>query len=345
MKEFFGFHGLTIQLSSASADLVKELRRDFAYFRIPPVEQRSDVRVELNLNPPPYANLPPARALFSTPRNICFKNGSITYVDYFGEALAVRADRSCSVFGTDRDLVREIAYLFILSTAGQHFDRKGLHRVHALGISYRQRGILLLLPAGGGKSTMALKLLNNPGFLLLGEDTPLIDRQGRILPFPLPLGIQPGLDYRIPQKHLRTVNRMEFDPKTLIDIEYFNNRIGEAVEPFLLLVGERNLGEISEITPLPLHKAFKALLKYMVVGLGIYQGLEFLLERSALELATKGGVVFSRLYNCLRLLGRSKTFKFKLGRDKEKNCHTLIEFVRRTSKKINDDTLFMRKHN
>src|SRR5204862_3607034 len=129
-----------------------------------------------------------------TPRNICFHNGKLSYIDYFGRGLVVfnRQALRCTIYGTNRELVHEIAYLFFLSTVGQYLDQRRLHRVHALGVSYRGRGILLLLPSGGGKSTMALKLLSHPGVLLLGEETLLIDRQVRILTFPLRLCVGIG---------------------------------------------------------------------------------------------------------------------------------------------------------
>ncbi|MGH7801652.1 MAG: hypothetical protein ACREOW_13670 [Thermodesulfobacteriota bacterium] len=202
--------------------------------------------------------------------------------------------------------------------------------MHALGVSYNSRGILLLLPAGGGKSTMALELLRHPGFSLLGEDTPLIDRRGHILPFLLRLGVRPGQDTGIPPQYLRTVQRMEFDPKTLVDIEYFHDRLGKEVEPGFILVGERNLGEVSEIIPLARYQAFNALVKYMVVGLGVYQGMEFLLERGLWELLGKVGVGASRLYNSLRLLARAPAYRFVLGQNAKKNCQTLVDFVRQT---------------
>ena len=329
MKERFDYYGLILEVISSSADLLEEVRRDFSYFRTNRNRMVAKVIVHMHLEPPTYANLPPVRASLCTPRNICFQSKGISYIDYFSKGLAVfdRNKGTCQIYGTDPDLVREIAYLFILSTVGRHLDAKGLHRVHALGVSYEQKGILLLLPSGGGKSTMALKLLNHPGFLLLSEDTPLIDRRGRILPFPLRLGVRPDKNQGVPEKYLRTVQRMEFDPKTLIDIDYFWDRLGPAAAPGIILVGERNLGEISEIIPISRLRAFKALLKYAVVGLGIYQGLEFLLERSGLEIISKGGVAISRLHNSVRILNRSRTYKFVLGRDTEKNCRTFLDFV------------------
>jgi hypothetical protein len=328
MTEYFNFYGLTIAVSSSSTDLVEEVRRDFTYFSVPSGD--GQVRVDMRLTAPPYAELPPLPASIITPRNICFQNAKITYIDYFGEGLAMfdRKERHCVIYGTEPDLVHEIAYLFILSTAGQYLDQRGIHRVHALGVSYQNRGILLLLPSGGGKSTMALELMRRPGFFLLGEDTPLIDRQARILPFPLRLGVRPEQETGIPPQYLRTVQRMEFDPKTLIDIDYFKDRLGGKVEPGLILVGERNLGDVSEIVPLARRRAFKALIKYVIVGLGVYQGMEFLLERGLWEVLGKGGVAASRLYNSLRLLARAPAYRFVLGRDKEKNCRTLVEFIK-----------------
>ena len=326
MKVGFDFYGLTVEVSCAAPELVEEVRRDFAYFQVP--TDGAQVQVEMRLNAPPYSELPAIPASFLTPRNVCYHNGKLSYIDYFGRGLVVfnRQARQCTVYGTDCELLREIVYLFLLSTVGQHLDQRRLHRVHALGVSYHGRGILLLLPSGGGKSTMALKLLKHPDVLLLGEDTPLIDRHGRILPFPLRLGVRLGQQTGIPPQYLRTVERMEFEPKTLIDIEFFRDRVGKAVEPVAILVGERNLGDVSEIIPLARPRALRSLLKYMVVGLGVYQGMEFLLERGLGEVLGKGGIVSSRLYNSLRLLARAPSYRFILGRDTTRNFHTLLKF-------------------
>ena len=63
----------------------------------------------------------------------------------------------------------------------------------------------------------------------------------------------------------------------------------------------------------------------MVVGLGVYQGLEFLLERGAVELVGKTGMVASRMRNALALVRRAECRRFVMGRDPELNINTLRE--------------------
>lgn len=326
MRAQFDFYGLVVEVESVADALIREVSRDFSYFARPDVSAGPGFRIALEVGEPGYAGLPPVPAAFLTPRNVCFRAGPLTYIDYFGRALAVfdRRAGSCVVRGPDPELLHEITYLLLLSTVGQHLDQRGVHRIHALGVSHRGRGVLLLLPSGGGKSTMALRLLGEPDFLLLGEDTPLVDAAGRILPFPLRLGVRPGQALDVPAQHIRTVRRMEFDPKTLIDIDYFRDRLGSAVPAGMVLVGERNLGEVSEIVPLARARALRAIVKYLVVGLGVYQGMEFVLERGLGDLAGKVGVASSRLRAGLGLLARAPAYRFVLGRDLARNQQTLL---------------------
>lgn len=335
MTETFDFYGFIVTLTSDRDDVVREVTRDFAWFVIPPARsdrlRKPDMRVTISFEAPSYSTLPAVPASVLTPRNISFRDGDVSYVDYFGRGLAIVNTKAgtCDIYGTDFDLVREIAYLFLLSTVGQYLDSKGLHRIHAMGVNYKGHGILLLLPSGGGKSTMTMELLKHPDLTLLSEDTPLIDRKGRIHPFPLRLGFRNDGGTEVPEDQRRTLQRMEFDPKTFVDISFFRHRLSDAVDPGLILVGERNLGSESSIVPLSKRRSLKAMIKYLVVGLGVYQGLEFLLERGLWEVTGKAGVAASRLRNAFALLRRAPSYKFVLGRDTTKNSATLIDFIKR----------------
>lgn len=329
-SEQFHFYGLTLAVQSASSTLVNEIRRDFSYFQAAQTEPQ--VQVRAHLRPPPYAELPSAPAFRFTLRSVCFVLGTCVYIDYFGQGLAIfdRRTRRCEVYSADPDRLHEIVYFFILSTVGQHLRSKGIHRVHALGVSYARQGVLILLPSGGGKSTMAMHLLHRPDFLLLAEDTPLVDRSGRLLPFPSRLGARPTPQMDIPTKYVGSMRRMELPPKTLLDIEYFRDRIAEPVPPRFLFVGERNLGAVSEILPLSRSRAAKALFQDLVVGRGVYQGREFLGKKGQQEWLDKGKVVIARLHTALRLLSRVSSYRFIMGRNIEKNCQTLTEFLHQT---------------
>ncbi len=336
MTETFDFYGLVVTLKSDHDEIVREVSRDFAWFMVPSTEpgrprSAHEMNVDIRFEEPCYSGLPAVPASVTTPRNVSFRDGDVSYVDYFGRALAIVNTKAgtCVVYGVDFDLVREVCYLFLLSTVGQYLDSIRLHRIHAMGMNYKGNGVLLLLPSGGGKSTMTMELLRHPDFTLLSEDTPLIDRKGMMHPFPLRLGIRDAEGSEVPEHMRRTLNRMEFDPKTFVDVAFYDGRISGPIVPRILLVGRRNLGTPSTINSIPRREALGALIKYLVVGLGVYQGLEFLLERGLREMVGHTDVATSRFRNGIAVLSKASAYEFTLGRDTAKNSRTLIEFIER----------------
>lgn len=71
------------------------------------------------------------------------------------------------------------------------------------------------------------------------------------------------------------------------------------------------------------------MIKYVIVGLGIYQGMEFLLERGVSDVKGRLGVAGSRLYGSMRLVDRAPAYRFVLGRNRQKNLDTLLTFLER----------------
>ncbi|MBN2491835.1 MAG: hypothetical protein JXQ29_13395 [Planctomycetes bacterium] len=317
--------------------VLEDLERDFRHFkRVPragPEELRPPSRVELEIRAEDVDRtaLPVLRSVGLTPRNYFFADGRTLYADYFGKAFTIfrQDEQRLELYTTRPALAYEIAYLFVLSQFGLHLDRVGLRRVHGLGLSYRGHGILLLLPSGGGKSTHGFKLLQNPHVRILSEDSPVLDRKLRMHAFPTRIGIDPAeIGEKVAPEHVRTIDRMEFAPKTVIDIACFEDRIETgAVRLERIFIGRRFLGNHAAIRRAGRLRGFKALLTKLVIGIGLYQGLEYLMHRgirSALKLAP---AFAGRLVLALKLCARTRLHFFEMGGNVERNVQTLVAFL------------------
>jgi hypothetical protein len=324
-------------VTSTSAAALSGIREDFAYFlRDAAAENQSGaITIELFDTDPPYGELPDVKATVFTPRNVSYRNGDLTFVDYMGRALGIhdRKRGGFQVFSRDPDLLFEAAYLFVLSQSGEFLDSHGLHRVHALGVSIQNRAALVLLPMGGGKSTLGASLLLLPGIQILSDDSPLIDRKGNVRAFPLRLGLLPGAEGTIPPDKMRTIRRMEFGPKLLVNYSYFAERVTGHAEPCLLFLGSRSLRNTCTIEPASKLAAVAAMMSNCVVGLGLFQGMEFVFQRGWLEVFRKTMSAGSRLRASMALIARSEVYHLILGREPERNGAAVLEHMQRCANK------------
>lgn len=324
----FDVYGFRFRVESRCEWARDGICQDFAFFRSETADPA--FLIEMIEAEPDYEPLPPCDASVYTPRNVVYRVGEFSYIDYSGRGLAVHnpAERSFRITSLDRHLLYEAVYLFLLSHIGQFLDGKRLHRLHALAVSVDGKAILVLLPMGGGKSTLGAALLEHHEIRLLSDDSPFIDPGGRVLAFPLHLGLLPGREKEVPPEHRRRIERMEFGEKHLVNIEYFADRLAPAAEPGLILLGRRNLGPDCVIEPAGGLAALRAMIANCVVGLGLFHGLEFILSASPWELASKAALGVSRLDNCFALMRRSETFYLSLGRDVRANAQAVVEFAR-----------------
>jgi hypothetical protein len=126
---------------------------------------------------------------------------------------------------------------------------------------------------------------------------------------------------------MQTIRRMEFGPKTLIDLDYFGGRVSEPCPAAAVLIGTRSSGTEASIEPIPRRAAFRDILANLVVGVGVYQGIEFVLQSSWLELAGKVRPGLARLNAGRQLLRRARPYRFVLGRNRERNFECLERFL------------------
>ena len=86
----------------------------FAWFKSAPASQSPDMRIDLKLEAPDWKDLPSIPAAVFTPRNVTFKNHDVTYIDYFGNGLAVlnRKEKTCVMSSSRLRLAQEMAISF-----------------------------------------------------------------------------------------------------------------------------------------------------------------------------------------------------------------------------------------
>jgi hypothetical protein len=329
-KAYFDVYGYRFELRSTCPPAFEGLCQDFAFFRSD-AQSGGERVIELRYEDPRYDNLPDWNAVIHTPRNIVYRRGGDSLIDYQGRGVA-RHDRASGGFrieGLDADILYEAAYLFLLSQCGEFLDAQGKHRVHALGISIEGSAVLVLLPMGGGKSTLAYDLLKQPGVKLLSDDSPLVDRSGNLFAFPLRIGLLPGGEGEVPENQRRVINRMGFGQKISVSYQYFAERVVAGAEPGIVFLGSRSLSRDCRVERVGLARGLRTLFSDCVVGLGLFQGVEFVLNRHLRELLPLIGVASSRLWSSWRLLRRSQVYRLRLGRDRRLNAATLLNESRR----------------
>jgi hypothetical protein len=314
-------YGLRITVRGDWPEVVEDLRRDFAWFEAKS-DRAADVEISVSRREPDFDSFGPLRASFVTPRNVVYQTDELTVIDYFGHALSTLDRRAArfAVYGKERHLVHEAGYHFVLSRAGEHLDSYGLPRLHGLALSGKGGALVLVLPSGGGKSTLASRALRDGGFRLLAEDSPLVDRHGTIHPFPLRVGLNAGEADDLPPEHLRRIERMEFHPKLLLDLEAFPDGIESSPRPIRhLVLGTRSLARTSSLEPVARATAVLPLLREAVVGVGLYQGMEFVLQRGPIDVLAQARPALVRAACCAAMVRRARVWRLTLGRDHDSN--------------------------
>jgi hypothetical protein len=220
-------HGVTATIFCSDRQILDWFEFDFRHF-LSPTPDKPDFTLTVAIKAAPFESMPPMEEVMHARYFACFDHGSTRYINYQNRALLVfdYANQKGTLYCEDVTKAYEKAYLTMLSRLGEFLDNRGLHRVHALGISYASAACLFLLPEGGGKSTLGISLLKVPEVKLFSEDTPFVNRNGEVLPFAFRLGICDAASVQsIPTQFKREVITQYGMRKTLIDPAYFSGQI------------------------------------------------------------------------------------------------------------------------
>ncbi|OGS12639.1 MAG: hypothetical protein A2285_01665 [Elusimicrobia bacterium RIFOXYA12_FULL_57_11] len=322
----FNFHDCKLRFNSRDKELLSWLARDFSAFTEKP-GSTPDISITAVLENPRRENLPAAALktkvwhLLPAPpgcRRVWYPQGALCEYDYTA--------RRGTIISQDRDLLKEISYLLILSRAGEALDLRGLHRLHAGALGYRGKAVILCGTQGTGKTTLLLELLKDNDFSLLSDDTPLISATGQVHPFPVRIGLAENSPHTRLLHGARYFHRRHYPPKRLLDIAGSGIKLSPPLPPgrvFKLVRGSAAL--VRGARP---REAVPELLKSLAAGWGVPQMAEYFLRASPADILRKSAILVSRLAATAALYRKADFFIFETGPEPALNAAALKAFLR-----------------
>lgn len=315
------FSGLHVAVRCANTELCERLARDFPHHLAPhPASQTLEI---LARQQSPDTTKPPAPRLFRHFNGEVHGWGDSRWITYSDTRVFYNAVTNEGVVtSANLELLYHYTYYLIIATAGIALDRRGLHRFHSLGVSVNGATALFPMPVSGGKTTLALALLEDPAVTLFSEDTPLIDRQGRIHPFPLRLSLREPQAANFPGQNLRRKLDPVFGVKYLLDLDHYGLhriRTEPGVQPTILW-GQKSDQPEPAITPMHPLRALSLLLYYITLGIDCPQRAEIVLRLTPGGLWQTAKILLSRTAAAIQLWRSSRSCWFRMSPDVARNA-------------------------
>ena len=95
-----------------------------------------------------------------------------------------------------------------------------------------------------------------------------------------------------------------------------------------LVIGARSLGREARLEPVSRSEAVVPLLREAVIGVGVYQGMEFLLQRGLRDSVALLPVWATRALCCAAALRGARVWRLTTGRDIDRNWEALQPLLR-----------------
>lgn len=293
MEIKLGIYGVIVLINS-DKKIIDLIKNDYNAY-LTKEANNPDLTFNLYLKKPHYNKIPELKAKKYHQDYIVYDSKNIRIIDYFGKALVIYEikEKTLDIYCKNKDKLYSIFTLAFESLLGEELDKKGFHRIHALNLEKQGKAIILLLPPGAGKTTLASKFKDNK-IKILSEDLALYKNK-KI--------------YGLHSKHKK----------------YHN--LAEKANPYILILGKRVSSEKSKIRKISKSKLILPLFKSMVLGLELQQSLAYFLLRNYKEAFSKTNIGFSRFKALFSLLLKTKTYEFEMGYNIEKNYLLLKKFL------------------
>ncbi|NLB35016.1 MAG: hypothetical protein GX817_04255 [Elusimicrobia bacterium] len=328
-------YGVGILISGYEKTLFK-LGKDFSYFKRD-FEGRGDYRIHIeHTKKVDYSLIPEdAEPIFTHPEFFMYQSGEKKCIDYCGRGISVYdpRDKQIRLYSPDKDLQHEIAYLAVISSAGELLEKRGYFRAHGMGVKYGEKTAIMLGSSGMGKTRLFLGLLKDPDVSIYSDDILLLDKKRNLFPFPLRIGVKAKseLPEGIDKSLVYEMNRRKYGKKILLDTSAFSDRIAPPSQPSTILIASRWNSEGFKYRPASRIKVFRMLIRDMGIGYGLPQLMEYM--NLSFKLSGFPGILirgFRRLILIFSLSLSGKAYYIYLGRDSDKNTQGLIDLLEKT---------------
>lgn len=253
------------------------------------------------------------------------------FIDYHGKGHIHQKGNSFFIYSLDEQLLFELAYITIHSLFGELAQRRGLYRIHALSGTYRKRDFILVLPSGGGKSSMLVEFLKDPEFKVISDDSPFIDGKGKIHSFPSKISLASiPENSELTDRPWQTFTRSLYPPKHTLSLSHLDNRVN--IRPMdsrpMLILGVRSSYRSPVIQRLKSFEAMKVLLENMIIGVGLPQIIEIFLDFNYLSDFTKvSKAIVKRSRAAINLYLCSFHCKIVLSDNVQRNCQAIKDLI------------------
>lgn len=323
----FNFYGFEVVVSSKSLEIIELLKKNFGYFYNYEAEVLKTFTLEVIIKEDLRLIVPKNLIAHKQSVNsMTYDEGDLRYNDYYSEAISVLDYKreTARIYGSDLNKIHEVAYLLILSRQGKWSDLNGFHKVHAMGVAKNNKNLIVMMPMKGGKTTLFTKFLNDPEYKLISDDTPLINSQGRVLPFPIRFGVEDNSSYSnllnsIDDNYKFSLNREQFGKKILVDTLFYKDRIGSCGNKNILVQGIRWNSTECKIISISKYEMFKYLKTHLIVGVGLPMVVEYFLRGTVKDHMKNIKILLNRTITAIRLVKSSEPYIVYMGTDVENN--------------------------
>jgi hypothetical protein len=331
-KKVFNFYGIQVSVETACSELAHRLSSDFSFFE-KDLQGPDELSIFAFSQGPDFSQIRGKR-FFKTSKVDVHEEYPIRYSRYGSSGMSVwdQAKNQACFYAEEVHLLHELVYLFILSRVGKRLDMKSLHRVHAACLNIDTTLVIAMMSSGVGKSTLASFLLEHAETSLYSDDSPLIDSEGEVLPFPVRFGLEKdGLRPKSWEKHdSYSLKRREYGIKTLYSLDELKTTIGASYRKKVILVGKRSGKNKSEIIKGSVWSPLSHVIKEGLIGVGLPILLEYFWQSGFEDFSLKTRIFFSRLRSFWRLLRTSEVYEISLGNDPVENAQFLIDWCKTT---------------